>query len=97
LERDALSRLAHLLCDLASRLEVVGLLEGNQFHLPFTQKYLADACGLSTVHINRTVQELRRGRLIQWKNHVVTLLRRNELAAVAAFMPEYLHLSDGKR
>jgi hypothetical protein len=43
--RDALSRVAHLLCELAARLEVVGLLEGNQFHLPFTQNDLADACG----------------------------------------------------
>jgi CRP-like cAMP-binding protein len=92
--RDAMSRVAHLFCELAARLEVVGLLENNQFHLPFTQKHFADACGLSAVHINRTIRDLRRGGLIEWKSHVVTLLRRKELASVAEFTPEYLHLSD---
>ncbi|WP_454616611.1 Crp/Fnr family transcriptional regulator [Bradyrhizobium cenepequi] len=95
--RDALSRVAHVFCELAARLEVVGLLQNDQFRLPFTQQNLADVCGLSTVHINRTVQELRRGGLIEWKGGVVTLFRRTELARVAEFVPEYLHLSDGKR
>jgi CRP-like cAMP-binding protein len=95
--RDALSRVAHVFCELAARLEIVGLLDNDQFRLPFTQQTLADACGLSTVHINRTVQELRRGGLIEWKGGVVTLLRRQKLARVADFTPEYLHLSDGKR
>jgi len=95
--RDALSRVAHVFCELAVRLEVVGLLDNHQFRLPFTQQILADACGLSSVHINRTIQELRRGGLIEWKGGLVTLLRRKELAQVAEFTPEYLHLSDGKR
>jgi CRP-like cAMP-binding protein len=82
--RDALSKVAHVFCELAARLEVV------------TQKHLADACGLSTVHVNRTIQDLRRGGLIEWKHHVVTLLKPKELAAVAEFTPDYLHLSDGK-
>lgn len=94
--RDALSRVAHLFCEVAARLEVVGLLERNQFRLPLTQKNLADACGLSAVHINRTIQDLRRGGLIAWKSQIVTLLKPKELAAVAEFTPEYLHLSDGK-
>jgi CRP-like cAMP-binding protein len=94
--RDALSRVAHLFCELAARLHVVGLVENNQFRLPFTQKNLADACGLSAVHINRTVQDLRRGGLIEWQGRILTLPRPKELASVADFMPEYLHLSDGK-
>lgn len=95
--RDALSRVAHLFCELAARLEVIGLLENDQFHLPFTQQTLADACGLSTVHVNRTIQELRRSGLIEWKGGVVTLFRRKELASVAEFTPEYLHLTYGKQ
>ncbi|MCA1458338.1 Crp/Fnr family transcriptional regulator [Bradyrhizobium sp. BRP22] len=95
--RDALARVAHFFCELAARLEVVGLLHEDQFRLPFTQQNLADVCGLSTVHINRTVQELRRCGLIEWKAGVVTLFHRDELACVADFTPEYLHLSEGKR
>lgn len=49
--RPALSRLAHLLCELAFRLEIVGLLEDERLHLPLTQQDFADACGLSTVHV----------------------------------------------
>jgi CRP-like cAMP-binding protein len=95
--RDALSRVAHVFCELAARLEVVGLLQKDQFRLPFTQQNLADVCGLSTVHVNRTIQELRRGGLIEWKGRVVTLCRRRELELVAEFMPEYLHLSECKQ
>jgi CRP-like cAMP-binding protein len=93
--RDALSRVAHLFCELAIRLDVVGLLEDDQFVFPFTQTNLADVTGLSTVHLNRTVQHLRQGKLIEWRDHRVTLLRRKELAEIADFRPEYLHLSDG--
>ena len=91
--RDALSRVAHLFCEIAARLEIVGLVENNQFRLPFTQQDLAEACGLSTMHVNRTLRHLRRGGLIEWKNQVVTLLRRKELAEVAEFTPHYLYPS----
>jgi CRP-like cAMP-binding protein len=94
--RDALSRVAHLFCEIVARLELVGLVGNNQFHLPFTQQDLADACGLSAVHVNRTLQYLRRGGLIEWKNHVVTLPRRKELAEVAEFTPHYLYVVGGK-
>ncbi|PSO30910.1 Crp/Fnr family transcriptional regulator [Bradyrhizobium sp. MOS002] len=89
--RRALPRVAHLLCELATRLEVVGLLEDGSFRLPFTQQDFAEACGLSTVHINRTIQELRRMNLIEWRGHTVSLLRRKELETVADFSPDYLH------
>ncbi|MGY4473436.1 helix-turn-helix domain-containing protein [Bradyrhizobium sp. USDA 3364] len=46
--REALPRLAHLLCEIAARLELVGLLDNGRFHVPFTQQDIADACGLST-------------------------------------------------
>ncbi|MCA6112577.1 Crp/Fnr family transcriptional regulator [Bradyrhizobium cenepequi] len=94
--RDALSRVAHLFCELAARLELVGLMEDNGFIFPLTQEHLADACGLSKVHTNRIVQALRRGGLIEWQNHHVKLPRRKELAELAGFMPDYLHFSDNK-
>src|SRR6201987_25067 len=72
--RPALPRIAHLLCELAVRLEMVGLLDDESFQLPFTQQDFADACGLSPVHVNRTIQELRRQELIEWQGQIVRLL-----------------------
>ncbi|TCU78350.1 CRP-like cAMP-binding protein [Bradyrhizobium sp. R2.2-H] len=95
LARDARSRVGHLICELAARLEVVKLLKDASFYLPFTQQNIADACGLSIVHVNRTIQELRQLRLIEWERRTLTLLRRKELEELADFTPEYLHLTAG--
>lgn len=89
--RLSLPRVAHLLCELATRLEIVGLLDEGSFHLPFTQQDIADACGLSIVHVNRTIQELRKRGLIEWQGGVVHVLRREELEAIADFTSSYLH------
>ncbi|WP_229195473.1 Crp/Fnr family transcriptional regulator [Bradyrhizobium acaciae] len=88
--RAALPRLAHLLCEIAARLELVSLLDNGRFHVPFTQQDIADACGLSTVHVNRTIQELRRRKLIEWNGHAVDLLQRDRLESLAEFRPSYL-------
>ncbi|QPF88344.1 winged helix-turn-helix domain-containing protein [Bradyrhizobium genosp. L] len=63
----------------------------GRFRLPFTQQDLADACGLSKVHINRTIQELRKSGLLEWREHTVSVLRREELETVSEFSTEYLH------
>ena len=89
--RDAIARVSHLICELAARLEAVGLLKDNEFHTPLTQQNIADATGLSAVHVNRTVQELRRSGLISWENREVTLIKRAELEALADFSGDYLH------
>lgn len=61
----AYERTAHLLLELHERLLRVGLADADGFHLPLTQEVLADALGLSIVHVNRTLQQLRRdGRLV---------------------------------
>jgi CRP-like cAMP-binding protein len=95
--RQALGRIAHLLCELAVRLELVGLLDNGSFDLPFTQQDVADACGLSVVHVNRTLQELRREGLIEWRNHTVQLLDRAKLEDAAEFSREYLHALETTR
>lgn len=95
--RDAISRTAHLFCELAARLEVVGLLHDEAFEFPFAQHTLADACGLSVVHTNRTIQTLRQRGLLEWEKRVVRLPRRAELEALAEFSSGYLHLKDVKR
>jgi CRP-like cAMP-binding protein len=73
-----------------------GAVEDSAFRVPFTQANLADACGLSTVHVNRTLQELRHRGLIKWQGQAVTLLEREKLEEVAEFQPDYLHLGDGQ-
>jgi CRP-like cAMP-binding protein len=95
--RQALGRLAHLLCELTTRMEFVGLVDNGSFRLPLTQQDVADACGFSIVHVNRTIQELRSLRLIEWENHTLTLLRPQELQAVAEFSAEYLRGLDPSR
>jgi CRP-like cAMP-binding protein len=65
--RDAYARLAHLLCELVARLSAVGLVTDWSFLLPVTQAELGDATGLSTVHVNRVLQELRGNGLITSK------------------------------
>lgn len=89
--RNALSRVAHLICELACRLEIVGQIENDEFQVPFVQQQLADVSGLSTVHLNRTLQELRRRGLIIWRGKTLSLLNRKELENIAEFQPDYLH------
>jgi len=90
--RQALPRIAHLVCELAARLGIVGLVKDSRFVLPFSQEDLADACGLSIVHVNRTIQELRRRGLVDWSNHVVEVLQPDPLEQLAEFSALYLQL-----
>ena len=65
--------------------------------LPLTQSDLGDALGLSLVHINRTVRELREAGLLAWRGSHVTIREWDKLAALAQFDPTYLHLNrEGK-
>jgi CRP-like cAMP-binding protein len=90
--RPALERIAHLLCELASRLEIVGLCQNRAaFEVPFRQLDIAEALGLSTVHVNRSLQELRRRGLIEWEGHAVRLLQRQRLEQICEFTTEYLY------
>jgi len=92
--RDALSRTAHVICELATRLATVGLVRDGVFSVPFTQQQMADATGLSVVHTNRTIQELRRRNLIAWGSRVIAIFDRRELDEVADFDAAYLHRGD---
>jgi CRP-like cAMP-binding protein len=91
--RSALEQLAHFVCELYVRLEVLGLVDGGSFELPLTQTDLGDALGLSLVHINRTVRELRESGLVTWRGAQVTIKNWDKLVALAQFDPTYLHLN----
>jgi CRP-like cAMP-binding protein len=90
--REAYGRIAHLLCELYVRLKAVGLTNGHEYAMPLTQAELGDALGLSTVHVNRTLQELRGDGLITLRNGSVTVLDWDRLREAGEFDPTYLHL-----
>lgn len=89
--RTAHERVAHLLCELVMRLQQRGLGTIASCHLPLTQTDLADATGLSSVHVNRTLQLLRTQNLIQWKGKVLAVLDWQRLCDIAGFDQAYLH------
>ncbi|MCJ2037380.1 Crp/Fnr family transcriptional regulator [Methylobacterium sp. J-059] len=87
-------RLAHLLCELLVRLDAVGKVTNDSFAFPFTQVELADAMGLSAVHVHRTLRELRDLGLITIKQRVLTIHDVEQLKAFCRFTPNYLHLKN---
>ncbi|GJD51268.1 hypothetical protein OPKNFCMD_4021 [Methylobacterium crusticola] len=90
--RPANHRIAHLICELLLRLEAVGRVTRNSFEFPFTQSDIADTMGLSAVHVNRTLRELRTLGLITLKQRVMTILDVERLKAYCDYNPNYLHL-----
>ena len=92
--RSAVAHAAHLFCELSLRLQVVGLSDGRRFRFPVTQTELADVLGLSLVHVNRVIQELRGKGYLNWRGGEVVLEDFAGLAALAEFNPTYLHIQE---
>lgn len=93
--QDARARVAHVLCELGTRMEAAGLaIRRTSFTLDITQEQLADAVGLTSVHVNRTMQTLRRMELISTSGRTVNVKDWNGLAEIAEFNPDYLLLDD---
>ena len=90
--RSAISRMAHLFCELYVRLEIVGEASDDRFALPLTQRELSEYLGLTVVHVNRTLQELRRRQLVEVEQREVRILDRSQLEELAEFDPLYLNL-----
>ena len=91
--RDAKSRIAHLLCELAERLKASGVTDGSIYDFPLTQEQIADATGLTAVHTNRTLQALRKQGLINLSHSQLNILDWGALAEVGDFSERYLHHS----
>ena len=91
-QRTAYERLAHLLVELYIRLELVGRAHQGRCDFPLTQNDLADATGLTSVHVNRTVQELRRDGLIELERKQLQIRDLERMTDIAMFNPNYLHL-----
>jgi len=92
-QRSPLERLAHLFVELYYRLQAVGLATGLSFDLPITQNHLAEANGLSLVHLNGTLQEMRRERLIELADRQLKINDLDRLKQVAMFNSNYLHFN----
>ncbi|MHC2019947.1 helix-turn-helix domain-containing protein [Methylobacterium sp. CM6247] len=90
--RSALSRMAHLFCELLTRMKAVGHAVEDSCTLPLTQTVLGSTTGLTTVHVNRTLQAMRREELITFKGGRLTVLDLPRLKKIASFKPNYLHL-----
>ena len=91
-QRRAYERIAHLLCETFARLQAVGLTRGDACEFPLTQGDLADATGLTPVHVNRMIQALRHDGLIELRDKRLTLRNPAKLRQVAGFNAAYLHL-----
>lgn len=90
--RSARQRIAHVLCEMYARMDALSLADRDHFSFPVTQPQLADALGLSAVHVNRTLQELRQAGLLAWKGSVVNLIDLAALREISEFDPSYLRL-----
>lgn len=90
--RTARERIALLFCEVYFRLRLIGRCADRSCEFPLTQADLAEATGLTPVHVNRMVQDLRRDGLIAWEARTLTILDLNRLCEMAIFTPAYLHL-----
>ena len=96
-QRSARERIAHLFCELFLRMESVGLTNGFSCDFPLTQNEIAETTGLTSVHVNRTIQELRREGLLILERHRLTIPDMFALESAGLFNPNYLHLKRLKR
>jgi CRP-like cAMP-binding protein len=90
--REAYTRLAHVLCELVVRLDAVGLVEDHTCNLPITQGEYADAIGVTPVHVNRVLQQLRADGLIELSGDRLNIPDWEKLKEVGEFDAAYLHL-----
>ena len=91
--RNARSRVAYLLCELVWRQQAIGMAEDHPIRLPLTQSDLADALGLTAVHVNRVLQRFREDQLISLERRRLTLLNFVRLEALAGLTSNYLQLN----
>jgi CRP-like cAMP-binding protein len=93
--RSAYERVAHLLLELMARLELVGKITDGSYFLPLSQPLLADALGLSAVHVNRTLRRLQDDGLIAIRSRRLAILDYDALKRAADFHRGYLHIPNG--
>jgi len=91
-QQEGVARVAHVLCELTVRLGAVGLLRNDSLSIPWTQADVAHATGMTAIHANRVIQDLRLRGLVEWGGKHVKIIRWEQLVQVASFSADYLHL-----
>lgn len=92
-QRSAVERISHLICELYMRTRVTGLDRDHSFHFPVTQAELAEATGMTVVHVNRVLQDLRARGLLSFKSKTLKIIDLSALCQLAMFNDNYLHLN----
>jgi CRP-like cAMP-binding protein len=90
--RPGISRMAHLFCETFVRLDLVGLVQDDGYDLPLNQTELGECLGLTAVHVNRTLQQLRESGAIDFRGGRVMIRDMKALTSIAEFDPTYLYL-----
>lgn len=91
----ALGRIAHFLCEMNARLESVGLSDGRRFVLGLTQADLAEICGMTSVHVNRVLRQLRERNVCTFRSSIVTIESPEKMVDIGSFDPYYLYINPG--
>lgn len=89
--RSSIERVAHLMCELYLRARNIGLAQGDEFALPLSQLILADALGMTPVHINRVLKQLRLAGAMALSRGSVMIMAPAKLVQIAGFDENYLH------
>lgn len=92
--RNAIERIAHFLTELARRMEFAGLVDAGEYRCPLTQEHLADALGLTNIHVNRTLRQLRERGLVSLDKGTLHIKDASGLSDLAAFDSDYLDHAD---
>jgi CRP-like cAMP-binding protein len=92
--RSAAERLGHLFCELHYRLDRVGMAKDGEFEMPVSQSDLGDLLGLSAVHVNRSLQELRLSGLLSLRDRRMQIHDLSTLADLSYFNPSYFHAGE---
>ncbi|MCL9997903.1 MAG: Crp/Fnr family transcriptional regulator [Erythrobacter sp.] len=89
--RKSVERVAHLMCELYIRMRNIGLASDDECKMPLTQLVLADALGLTPVHVNRVLRELKRAEVMELSQGSLKIINSSKLAEIAGFDGNYLH------
>lgn len=92
-QRPAPARLAHVMIELRERLRVIGAMDGNSFEMPLTQEQIGEALGITAVHANRVIKQLRQEGIVELSRGRVTVLDERKFQELADFDGRYLHQS----
>jgi CRP-like cAMP-binding protein len=90
-QRAAPSRLAHIIVELRERLKIIGKVQGARFEMPLTQEQIGEAMGITPVHVNRVIKQLRDEKVLEFHRGSVTVIDEQKLLELADFDDLYLH------